>query len=431
MSEARILVWFRNNLRTHDNEALYRAAQKSRNVLPVFVFDERVFQTHSLGFPRSGFFRTSFLIEAVHALRSKLRSLGSDLIVRVGLPEFEVAKLATEYDVHEVFTSWAAGTEEATIANALEKQLALRKISLQIFWTNTLYHYEDIPWPIQHLPGIFTKFRKELETESSVRPLFDDVTALHFAEEVDPGVIPGPDSFALQPMAKDVRSVVTYRGGEAEALNRMRQYIWEKDLLRTYKETRNQLLGPDYSSKLSAALALGCISPRIIYYEVKKYETDRESNDSTYWLIFELMWRDYFQFVAKKYCAKVFAAKGLQGKPVKWLHDEEAFSSWREGRTGVNFVDANMRELLLTGYMSNRGRQNVASYLTKDLNIDWRWGAAWFESQLVDYDVASNWLNWQYVAGVGNDPRADRYFNIESQVRKYDSRGEYQQYWLG
>jgi deoxyribodipyrimidine photo-lyase len=153
------------------------------------------------------------------------------------------------------------------------------------------------------------------------------------------------------------------------------------------------------------------------------------ANDSTYWLIFELLWRDYFRFVAAKYGTKIFQAQGICKKETQWQHDVARFESWRTGNTGVDFIDANMKELLLTGFMSNRGRQNVASFLTKDLGIDWRWGAAWFESQLMDYDVCSNWLNWAYVAGVGNDPREDRYFNIESQVRKYDPDNHYTKLW--
>jgi deoxyribodipyrimidine photo-lyase len=113
-----------------------------------------------------------------------------------------------------------------------------------------------------------------------------------------------------------------------------------------------------------------------------------------------------------------------------WKHDKVNFDKWVKGETGVPFIDANMRELQQTGFMSNRGRQNVASFLTKDLGIDWTWGAAYFESQLIDYDVCSNWGNWNYLAGVGNDPREDRYFNIGRQADMYDKQGEYVKLWL-
>ena len=107
-----------------------------------------------------------------------------------------------------------------------------------------------------------------------------------------------------------------------------------------------------------------------------------------------------------------------------------ALNKWINGQTGVPFIDANMMELKLTGFMSNRGRQNVASYLCNDLKVDWRYGAAYFEQQLVDYDVCNNWGNWAYLAGVGNDPRANRYFNIAKQAAMYDPDGSFQQLWL-
>lgn len=161
-----------------------------------------------------------------------------------------------------------------------------------------------------------------------------------------------------------------------------------------------------------------------------RYEQERVKNDSTYWFVFELLWRDYFRFTANKNGAKIFQQKGINTKSIFFKNDILLFERWRNGETGNTFIDANMKELFHSGYMSNRGRQNVASYLTKDLHLNWTWGAAWFESQLIDYDASSNWLNWAYHAGVGNDPEENRYFNTESQVKKYDPKGKYVSHWL-
>ncbi len=190
--------------------------------------------------------------------------------------------------------------------------------------------------------------------------------------------------------------------------------------LKNYKQNRNGMLGADYSSKFSPWLALGCLSPRFIYEEVIKYEAERVKNESTYWLIFELLWRDFFRFICLKYGNKIFYKSGLQGLNLKWKEDWDLFHLWCEGKTGYPLVDANMRELKLTGFMSNRGRQNVASFLTKNLGINWQMGAEWFESLLIDYDVCSNWGNWNYTAGVGNDARGFRYFNILKQSQDYE-----------
>ena len=188
------------------------------------------------------------------------------------------------------------------------------------------------------------------------------------------------------------------------------------------------MLGVDYSSKLSAWLANGSISARQIYWEVKRYEQEIEKNQSTYWLIFELLWRDYFKYIALKHQNKIFQIGGIFNREYHWETDLKSFERWIDGKTGEPFVNANMLELKKTGWMSNRGRQNVASFFSKNLLMDWRMGAAYFESLLIDYDVHSNYGNWAYVSGVGNDPR-DRKFNISFQAERYDSSGKFQRLW--
>ncbi|HRG58503.1 MAG TPA: DASH family cryptochrome [Bacteroidia bacterium] len=222
-----------------------------------------------------------------------------------------------------------------------------------------------------------------------------------------------------------------FKGGEEEALKRLQHYFFESKSLSTYFETRNDMLGANYSSKFSPWLALGCISPRYIYAQIKIYEGLYGSNKSSYWLVFELMWRDYFRFMMKKHQQKFFSIHGLkkQGK-MKSQMDIMALEHWKNGTTGSKYIDANMIELNRTGFMSNRGRQNVASYFCHQLKMDWRYGAAYFEEQLIDYDVSSNWGNWMYIAGVGNDPRESRVFNIEKQAEMYDKNGLYRNMWL-
>jgi len=224
-------------------------------------------------------------------------------------------------------------------------------------------------------------------------------------------------------------------GGEDAGLTRLRFYLWEGRHIDTYKLTRNGLLGGTYATKFSPWLATGCLGVRKVYEEVKKYEAKHGANDSTYWVFFELLWRDYFKWIGLHHKNDIFQLYGLKGEKKskgdrKWLTDPKLFDSWARGETGLPFVDANMRELTATGHMSNRGRQNVASFLTKDMDMDWRMGAEFFESFLIDHDVTSNYCNWMYVAGVGNDPREDRYFNVVKQGHMYDAKGEYVCYWL-
>ena len=176
-------------------------------------------------------------------------------------------------------------------------------------------------------------------------------------------------------------------------------------------------------------MANGSISAKSIYWQICEYEQQVEKNDSTYWLIFELIWRDYFKYISLKYGQKIFKIGGILDKDYDWKTNKSAIDNWINGKTQEPFVNANMIELQKTGFMSNRGRQNVGSYFSKNLLLDWRIGAAYFESMLIDYDVHSNYGNWMYVSGVGNDPR-DRKFNIKMQAENYDGENKFQDLWL-
>jgi len=230
---------------------------------------------------------------------------------------------------------------------------------------------------------------------------------------------------------QDPRSALQFKGGETAALERLDHYFFKTKSLSSYKETRNGLIGADYSSKFSPWLAQGCVSSRWIYQQIGAYERLNGANESTYWLVFELLWRDYFRFMMKKHGSKLFFINGFNGSTaISSNCDRLRIEKWINAQTGDDFVDANMRELKYTGFMSNRGRQNVASYLIDEMKLDWRHGAAYFEEQLIDYDVSSNWGNWAYLAGVGNDPRGKRVFNIQKQAKDYDPKGVFRNLWL-
>jgi deoxyribodipyrimidine photo-lyase len=147
-------------------------------------------------------------------------------------------------------------------------------------------------------------------------------------------------------------------------------------------------------------------------------------------LRFELLWREFFHWYSRVSDWTLFRKSGPEARKVAGDQCDKRFQRWVAGATGCDIVDAAMRELQTTGWMSNRARQLVASQLIYEMNLDWRLGAAYFESQLVDYDVASNWGNWAYIAGVGPDPRGGRVFNLDEQARRYDPQGVYRQRWL-
>ena len=433
MKHDRIVVWFRNDLRLEDNETLTRALQQGKEIIPVYCFDSRHFESTSLGFAKTGAFRAQFLLESVADLRQSFQKIGGDLVILHGGPEEMVPKFAKQVGATAIYFSKEVTSEEREVNKALEEIAFSQGIACESFWQSTLYHKDDLPFPIRQTPEVFTQFRKEVEKGCQIRTSFPSPKQISYPGKAvipDAGELLPLTTYGLEYRKQAQQSWLDVRGGESAAQERLQSYFWEKDLLKNYKQTRNGLIGMDYSSKLSPWLALGCISPRSIYEEVRRYEKERVKNDSTYWLVFELIWRDYFRFIAKKHGVKIFQVSGIRNQMDSWRREKAQFQRWAEGLTGVPFVDANMRELNATGFMSNRGRQLVASFLVNDLGIDWTWGARYFESMLVDYDVCSNWGNWMYVGGVGNDPRENRYFNILRQASTYDKKGDFVRLWI-
>ena len=424
------IVWFKTDLRLQDNETLVKAIAQSDEIIPVFCFDESQFEITDFGFQKTGSFRAQFLLESLLDLDRNLRELGSGLLVIKGKPDVEIPKISKQYKAKKVYAKREVSYEEKRTEALVQAELFKIKCELETFSTSTLYHAEDLPFSIKDIPDVFTNFRKKTEKESLIRNAFEKPSQIK-SPKLDVLDLHSLEDLGLIFTSIDPRAAIRFKGGETQAIARLNHYFFESKCISEYKETRNGMVGADYSSKFSAWLALGCISPRFIYKELKIYEQQFGANESTYWLVFELLWRDYFRFMMKKYNVKLFQQAGIQDKEISINeHNNNQLQKWIDGKTGVDFVDANMLELKQTGFMSNRGRQNVASYLCNDLKLDWRFGAAYFEQQLIDYDVCSNWGNWAYLAGVGNDPRGNRYFNIEKQAIDYDKNRTFRDLWL-
>ena len=333
------------------------------------------------------------------------------------------------------------------------------------------------------LPDVFTLYRKVQEPlrekpretlpaleKGSLPPLPSTIPAVNHPF-VMPDDLEEIESRLLKPLAEvltnpparppQAKSAHPFIGGETYAMERLTHLV-KSGGMTNYKETRNGLVGPEFSTKLSAYLAHGCITSRQIHGEMVKFEDgDAEEymaapgygegeNDGTKAVRFELLWRDYMRLCTHKFGKKLFTLAGFRSDVTydrMWNTPEPELASINQtvtpqevsemierflrGTTGMGLIDASQREIYHTGYTSNRARQNVASFFSKHLGIDWRYGAEWYEMQLVDYDVHSNWSNWQYVAGVGNDPRGDaRIFNPVKQAFDYDKDGNYVRTWV-
>lgn len=425
----RAIVWFTTDLRLHDNETLSKAIEENDEVLPVYILDPSHFEINKSGIRKIGKYRAQYLLESLKDLDASLRARGSGLMILYGKAEELFKDLLLKYEAERIYTKQEVAWDEIQTQKSIQK--GLPHCELLGVESSLLFDKEDLMFVNNRLPNVFTEYRKQVEKHIKVRELFDCPDKIN-SPQIEEVKWPKLEEFGLKTFAKDPRAAYDFKGGEKEALKRLNAYLFETHCISKYKETRNGLIGDNYSSKFSAALAMGCLSAKYIYHEIKRYEAQFGGNDSTYWLVFELMWRDYFRLMMEQYPKQFFLKNGIQKvNDLKFKHSELDFENWKQGKTEDDFVNANMLELKLTGFMSNRGRQNVASYLCHDLKLDWRIGAAYFEEMLIDYDVSSNWCNWAYIAGVGNDPRNGRAFNLEKQAKTYDPEARYRRLWLG
>ena len=422
------LVWFRNDLRVHDNESLTNAISENNTVLAVYCFDPRHFEKTGFRFKKTEKFRAKFLIESVKELKQNLEKLNIPLLVHHQKLEDVIPKIIALNEISAVYFQEEWTSEEMEVLENIKAKVP-ESVSFKNTYNQFLFHPDTIPFEIHKIPNVFTQFRNQCEKSTKIRPEFKVQPLSKENWTTNTTVIPTMKILGFTDFEADSRTAFPFNGGEDEAQKRLKNYFWETKKLSVYKLTRNGLIGTDFSSKFSPWLANGSISAKTIYWEIVKYEQQIGKNDSTYWLIFELIWRDYFKYVSLKNGNSIFKIGGILDKNYDWKNNTAAINNWINGATHEPFVNANMIELRETGWMSNRGRQNVGSYFAKNLLLDWRIGAAYFEAMLIDYDVHSNYGNWMYVSGVGNDPR-DRKFNIKLQAENYDGQSKFQKLWL-
>lgn len=403
------LYWVRNDLRVHDNITLRHFCQE---------VDEALFLwTPSASYLRSGPYRRQFIDNNVAGFQATLNSYQQTVLRSSRDIREELGDVIQQLKIQKVFFTQEFAFEEVQDEKFVKDLCQSLGVAFEFFDQGTLLHEQDLPFSLSEMPFVFTDFRKKVESYTRIRP------AMIAPERWPKPVLVAPCS------AQNLTSRIN-PSGEELALKRMYYYFSHPELVTQYKETRNGLMGEDDSTKFSPWLSLGLLSPRKIYEELQVAERKFGANDSTYWVFFELLWRDYFKFFSRRYGSSIFKFEGLRkGGPDQTISDPSLFAIWCEGKTSDSFINANMNEINQTGWMSNRGRQNVASYLIHDLQLPWVWGAAYFEKMLIDYDPDLNWGNWLYLSGRGSDPRARR-FNTQKQAEQYDPTGSYRKKWL-
>ena len=413
------VVYFQHDLRIDDQLSLIQAKKQGLPIVGVYLFPMQSLKKTTWAFTQSGRYRQRFLWDSLIDLKKNLRSLNIPLYVFQD--DHIHAAMLSAFIVDHVYCSEEPGSEEISLRNQFLNVLG--RPTLTMIHDKPLVSPTHYPWLLTNLPKRFTDARLRIEASIQLLP----PQSLLPYHQMDLPLL-NDDWQTLEPQIPTPTMLLS--GGETQANIHLQNYFFVNQRVLTYKETRNNMLAFDDSSKLSPALSLGLLSSRKVYAELKKVENTLKKNQSTYWLWFELLWRDFFYYLHFQVGDLFFMESGMQGIKQTWQHQPKVVQAILEAKTGYPLVDANLIELYQTGWMSNRGRQNVASFLSKILRLDWRFGAALFEHYLIDYDVSSNYGNWQYISGVGVDPREDRVFNVSLQAKKYDPRGEYLSHWL-
>lgn len=415
------LVLLNDTLRMHDNPLLKLPGETKAALV---VLDYQAFFGTQYGIARANLSRLQQQLAVIAQLKQQLSAQNIGLITLVGDKAQLISQLARELNATALYCAEPVAPDEVNTLRQLASLLPVTQLDCNSLLGDTLRP------TLATLPDSFTPFRKQLEPLLLVSP---PVSAPPAAEGwLTPNQCKPYNSAFAQLVTQYQPSLLQNVASEHGALARVTEFIWQGRHILTYKETRNQLFGLHYASFCSAPLALGSLSVRQLWQDIVQFEQQIDANESTYWLKFELLWREYFRWQFRKYGKLWFSKHGIKqairqqpdfSPPQLTERQQHKFQRWCAGQTGIDFVDANMQLLNKTGLMSNRGRQNVASYLMYDLALDWRLGAAYFEQRLLDYDCASNWGNWAYIAGTGNS--SERRFNIAKQAQLYDADGSF------
>lgn len=409
--------WFGNDLRVSD-QPFAEMANRADEMIGLFVIDPRRLEYNQWGFRNMSLYRLQALREHLFDLEQNLAYKGVRLLIKYGDPKRILPNMIEEHDASVSFMKESA-THERSSQEKISQEYGNRVFQYE---GNYLFHPDHIDWG-DKFPHSFSKFRKKAEKHLKKHEYNLCPDLKEFKRKIKP---------KLKASQRDIHllSALPFAGGESAGKNRLHSYLFDTKNASEYIKTRNNLLGKNYSTKFSFWLAFGALSPALIMKALKRFEDLEGASKSTYWIFFELLWRDFFRHAGKFYKDVFFAKNGVQKNDWDYSENDVGFEELVNGKTPRDFINANMMELSETGFMSNRGRQNVASYLVHDQNQDWRRGAAWFEHHLLDYDVYSNHGNWQYVTGVSFNPKGGSKFATDFQAERYDKNREYRKTWL-
>lgn len=395
------LFWFRRDLRLEDNTGLFYALQQEKNILPLFIFDRNILDLLE---DRQDA-RVQFIHDQVHALKNQLEQKGSSLIIRYGKPEEVYTQLLAEYPIGAVYTNRDYEPYAKERDQAIDRLLGEKGIPLLSFKDQVIFEPGEILNGSGEFYKVFTPFSKNWLDKFKAANI-QELPAPNWKNLYQTSPLPNLslEDMNFQPSGIPIPPAET-----------------QDSLIKTYDETRNFPAKPG-TSRLGIHLRFGTIS-------IRKLAIRASRLNDTY--LNELIWREFYMMILAFNPQVVDRAFKPAYDQIPWRNNEAEFKAWCEGKTGYPIVDAGMRELNQTGYMHNRVRMIVASFLTKHLLIDWRWGEAYFAKKLLDFELASNNGGWQWAAGTGTDAQPYfRVFNPDSQTEKFDKDLKYIKKWI-
>lgn len=406
------LIWFRHDLRLADNPALATLSRHCKKAIMLYIIDPEWFKPSRFQTKHLGRFREEFLYQSLRALENELKKRNQKIIIKVGHSAEIIPELCKKHAINLVTINDHPGVYERQQVDNLKRILPCEIIISESF---SLFLQHQLSFDKNKFPHSFTHFKKHIEEQH-----FLPCIPISAPDNLPECINERKDFWGGQEFSYDL---TPYHGGEDAALVQLNQYFWKTNGLKKHQKTKNELDGWQFSSKLSAWLANGSLSVRFLAAELDKYEYRHKSTPSTKALFCELLQREYFQWMMHHYGAKMFAFEGIKNKRPLTSFLGEKFNEWEQGTTPFPLVNACMRQLKQTGYLSNRGRKIVARCLVNTLGLDWRFGAAYFEQQLIDFDVAINYGNWQGVANVGSQEEQAPYMKSQKEEMEEEEHG--------
>ncbi len=393
--------WFRRDLRLDDNAGLYHALTSDFPVVPVFIFDQHILDE----LPEKDA-RVEFIHQTLEGIQNQLGSLGSTLIVRYGKPEEIWPELIAQFDLKAVYTNHDYEPYASQRDEKIREMLAEKGVHFETHRDQVLFEKQEILTNGGKPYSVFTPYSKKWKSELSGGKLKSYDNESNFGRFFQHEVREIPTLKSMGFAATDI----SFPSADPD-----------EEIIRHYGEKRD-FPGIRGTSRMGVHLRFGTISIR---------KLARIANQLSETYLNELIWREFYMQILWNFPHVVDGPFRNEYAAIKWRNDEKEFEKWKQGQTGYPIVDAAMREIAETGYMHNRARMVVASFLTKHLLINWQWGETYFAEKLLDYELASNNGGWQWAAGCGTDAAPYfRIFNPESQMKKFDPELKYVRKWV-